>query len=483
MMNLIIINKMINKFKKIKLPIKVGLILGGLDLVFWIFFMVSCFFRGASLAEGLMGMMFVHAPASLLLPLFGSTVIGFLKFILPGTAGSLFPQTMFLFIVGVAQYFFVGYLIGKVIVWLRRRLGLAKTESDSITKPSLLKAWFYNLFYIFFTILILNMLMEIVMQYLVDPEFFKFNYPNTRHWLEFGLVIIWLILGYTLVRFNSTVRQNFNRGLLVAAVLFLFIYSAIYFPKILINDIPSTTALENLYARQQAKIFFDNPLERLIIMKTAIAGTDEKTYKVAAYTFFGLQYRLIDIEKVNEYEMRLFLNPAMQKKQDEAQAGAVEILKRIKHPQWARVTYSELIKNNHFNSEKIQSVIPSAKEVNSLFLRTDYNEHEVYLLIYLEDVYTNIMRKDFVFTDREPRPEYIIKTEKIKISKAHIVGFLYGYRIEFEGLPYYIIFDVLSDQEMPVDIDYIWNPDHNIEEDDIEQILKSITDVSAINDF
>jgi hypothetical protein len=423
-----------------------------------------------------MVMMIFHAPASILLPLFGSTVMGFMRFIFPGMIDTLWPQTIFLLVVGVVQYFCLGYLIGMVVVWLRRRLGFAERESKSSPsmQPGRLKIWFYNLFYVFFTISILNMLMDVVMQYLTDPEFFKLNYPAVRHWLELGLIIVWLALGYALVRFNLAQKRNFNRGLLIAAVILLFIYPAIYLPKLSIKDIPEATGLEGLYARQQAEIFFDNPLERIIIMKTVIVGMDDNNYQVAAYTFFGLKYRLVDIEKVSEYEMRLLLDPGAQERQHKARAGAREILKRIKHPQWPRVEYSDLIKDSRFRPEKIQGIVPGISETNSLFLRTDYDEYEVYLLIYMEDAYTNALKKDFAFEDTGSRPEYIINTKEMRISKAYYTSVLDSYRIEFAGLPYYMIFDVVSDQEPPANLDHIWNPDHNIKEEDIRQILTSV---------
>jgi len=327
---------MLNKIKKFKLPVIVGLVLGGLDLVFWIFFLASWFFGGLSLAEGLMGMMLFHAPASILLPLFGSIVIGFFQLVLPLTADSLLPQTIFLLIVGIAQYYFIGYFIGWLIAKLRRRFGFDKSipESKTKPKPSRVKTWVFNILYLLFTVLVLQMISDIVSGMVLDFEMYKVNYPPTRHYLEAVVFILWLYSTYRIIRHNkkNETVKNANRVLLIFGILIAVICFGIYIPKWSKADIPGATPLEGLYARQQAKIFFDNPLEKLIIMKTAIVGMDEKTYQVAAYTLFGLQYRLTDIEKVSEYEMRLLLNPAMQKKQYEAQTGAIEILNRIKHP-------------------------------------------------------------------------------------------------------------------------------------------------------
>lgn len=155
---------MMSKIKRLKLPVITGLILGGLDLAFWIFFLGSWFFGGLSLAEGLMGMMLFHAPASILLPLFGSLVIGLFRLVLPLANDSLLPQTLFLLIVGIAQYYFIGYFIGWLISKLRRRFGFDKSisEAKSESKPSQTKTWILNIFYLLFTILVLQMIADIV---------------------------------------------------------------------------------------------------------------------------------------------------------------------------------------------------------------------------------------------------------------------------------------------------------------------------------
>jgi len=61
-------------------------------------------------------------------------------------------------------------------------------------------------------------------------------------------------------------------------------------------------------------------------------------------------------------------------------------------------------------------VIPGVDNINSLFFKTGYKSHDVYLLVYLEDAYTNSMRKDFNFEDTGQRQEYIYNTKDIKIT-------------------------------------------------------------------
>lgn len=472
---------MVNKLKnKLKLPVITGLILGGLDLVLWIFFLIYWFLNRQELflAEGLFGMMVLHFPASFLLPLLGSTLVFTFNLFSPGAVDYLVPQTIFLFIVGIAQYYFLGYLVGWLIVKLRRRLGFDKSISEPSKKPKLgrAKVWVYNILYLFSTILILQMIMDIISGVMFDFEMYKMNYPPTRHYLELAIFIMWLYITYRITRYNKrqeTVKKA-DQKLLIISISVVVLFTAIYVPKLFISNISEATNLDGIYINKQVKIFFDNPLERLIIMKAAIVGMDEKTYQVAVYSFFGLKYRLIEIERVSEFEIRLLLNPYIQKRQHEAQAGVAEILKKIEHSWWTQVTYSELIKSNRFSPEKIQGIIPGINNTNSLFLRTDYSEHEVYLLMYMEDSYINALKKDFVFEDAGSKTNYIYNSKEMKISKAHQVAVLDSYRIEYAGRSYYIIFDVLSDQEMPADIDHVWRPDNNVKESDIEEILKSI---------
>ncbi|MCK5467909.1 MAG: hypothetical protein KAI99_05365, partial [Cyclobacteriaceae bacterium] len=108
---------MINKIKKLKLPVIIGLILGGLDLAIWIWFLAYWFLNRQELflSEGLLGMMVLHFPASFLLPLLGSILVFIFNLFFQGAVDHLVPQTMFLFIVGIAQYYFIGYFIGWLI--------------------------------------------------------------------------------------------------------------------------------------------------------------------------------------------------------------------------------------------------------------------------------------------------------------------------------------------------------------------------------
>ena len=124
---------MINKIKKkLSLPQLSGIIAASLDLAFWIWFLVynSVHIRSGMLEEGFLGMMIIHMPSSLLLPIFGNIIL--FPFL---TNDSILPQTIFLFIVGVSQYFVIGYLLGKLIVYIKRTLKKRKTKRVNIASP------------------------------------------------------------------------------------------------------------------------------------------------------------------------------------------------------------------------------------------------------------------------------------------------------------------------------------------------------------
>ena len=99
--------------KKISLPIICGLIVMSLDLALWIWFLVYGFlnWRPGIFEEGLLGMLIIHMSASVFLPILGSFIL------------SPFLTNDFIFVVGITQYFFVGYLLGWIILFFKRKFG------------------------------------------------------------------------------------------------------------------------------------------------------------------------------------------------------------------------------------------------------------------------------------------------------------------------------------------------------------------------
>lgn len=104
--------------KKHFLPIIVGLIVASLDLAFWIWFVIYGLLhaRPGIFEEGLLGMMIFHMPASILLPTLGGFILS--PFL---TSGSIIPQMIFLFVVGIGQYFIIGYLLGRIILFFKKK--------------------------------------------------------------------------------------------------------------------------------------------------------------------------------------------------------------------------------------------------------------------------------------------------------------------------------------------------------------------------
>ena len=104
--------------KKPPLPITIGLITASLDLVFWIWFIVYGYLNQETViyGYGLFMMMILHLPASTLLPVYWSFVSSFFTI-----DNFIIPQTIFLFVAGITQYFVIGYLLGKLIVFIRKK--------------------------------------------------------------------------------------------------------------------------------------------------------------------------------------------------------------------------------------------------------------------------------------------------------------------------------------------------------------------------
>jgi len=108
---------------KLSIPVLCGFALALVDLGFWIWFIVYGFthYYPGIFAEGLLGMMIFHMPSSVLLPILGSFILS--PFI---TNDSIVPQTIFLFVVGILQYFFVGYLLGRLVLFFKKKIGKQK---------------------------------------------------------------------------------------------------------------------------------------------------------------------------------------------------------------------------------------------------------------------------------------------------------------------------------------------------------------------
>lgn len=101
---------------KLSLPLLFGIILASLDFAFWTWFTVFSLLNGGwgTFGEALWGMMIVHAPSSLILVILGSLFSSPL-----GGSSSVVIPALLIFIFGIIQYFIIGYLLGKLILFIK----------------------------------------------------------------------------------------------------------------------------------------------------------------------------------------------------------------------------------------------------------------------------------------------------------------------------------------------------------------------------
>lgn len=105
-----------------------GLSLALVDLAFWTWFVIYGLahpYQGI-FEEGLWGMMIFHMPVSILLPILGNSILA--PFF---TNDSIIPQIIFIFAVGICQYFTIGYLLGFIAMFLKKRFkGKQKNDKE-----------------------------------------------------------------------------------------------------------------------------------------------------------------------------------------------------------------------------------------------------------------------------------------------------------------------------------------------------------------
>ncbi|MCK5061191.1 hypothetical protein KAR28_01415 [Candidatus Parcubacteria bacterium] len=199
--------------KKLSLPQLFGIILASLDLAFWVWFVIYglTHARPGIFEEGLLGMMILHMPASVLLPILGSFILS--PFL---TSDSIVPQTIFLFAVGIAQYYFVGYFLGKAIVFLRRKLGYDKSipklkDASVQSMPSRKKILALNFLYLLFSLLAIQTVVSFIGEMLGNFEIFKENFLPIRHFIELLIAVAWLICTVKIYQYDRKfIGKNFD---------------------------------------------------------------------------------------------------------------------------------------------------------------------------------------------------------------------------------------------------------------------------------
>ncbi len=67
-------------------------------------------------------------------------------------------------------------------------------------------------------------------------------------------------------------------------------------PKVFIRDINGLTEQEIFCAKISAHQILENPIERMLILKTAISKKDGNIFTTNSYTFGGLKYATVELE-------------------------------------------------------------------------------------------------------------------------------------------------------------------------------------------
>ncbi len=221
---------MIKIFKnKLSIPVISGLVLAVLDLALWAWFIICAFTysKNDSLAEGLFGMMILHFPSSLVLPLSGNLNISF-------SSNSLMPQFVILFSAGLAQYFFLGYLIGSVIAIFKEKFGRQKNRAEEKIDKTVLaeknigkaKIVIINFLYLIFAILVISMIRNYLQIAFLDFNLFKKMYPASNLILYSAVAISWLVSSFYFYRFEKKgIKQDkWNLVYIFVALLIILIF-------------------------------------------------------------------------------------------------------------------------------------------------------------------------------------------------------------------------------------------------------------------
>ncbi|MFA5248223.1 MAG: hypothetical protein WC415_03185 [Patescibacteria group bacterium] len=181
-------------------------------MALWVWFALAAFsfHQFDALAEGLFGMMILHFPSSVALPLLGDAAFHFLDgFVgLFTSADILLPQFLTVFTAGIIQYFFVGHLLGLIILFLKKKFGKqeleknpeAVKETSSTNKVKKVKIFFLNFVYLIFSISIFSLVQDYFQEISRDFEMFKKMHPTSNLILCGSIVVFWLISFFLMYR-------------------------------------------------------------------------------------------------------------------------------------------------------------------------------------------------------------------------------------------------------------------------------------------
>jgi hypothetical protein len=197
-----------------------GFTLAFIDLILWVWFAVHAFSvsRVDILTEGLWGMMVFHFPSSMALPIFGDTIVPFFDGVVSlfSPASTLFAQFLIVFMAGITQYFLVGYLIGWIILFFKKKLG--KQEDDKkpeagkdvavAGKIKKSKIVLINLVYLIFSISIFQLIQGYLYEMLFYFAMFKMNHPPSNILMNLAIVFLWGVFSFYAYKFDKKVFEE-----------------------------------------------------------------------------------------------------------------------------------------------------------------------------------------------------------------------------------------------------------------------------------
>jgi hypothetical protein len=192
-----------------------GLALAFVDLIFWIWFVVYAILTPQSdiFGEGLFVVMMIHFPSSIVLPLLwitiGQFLDGALSIFFP--AGQLLSQFLIVFTAGIIQYFLIGYLLGLVVLFFKKKLGKpedgkkleAEKEIVIDGKTNKVKMVFVNFAYLIFGLPICLIIYEYAHDIFSDFARFKMMHPASNILIYLAVIFLWGASSFYVYKINK----------------------------------------------------------------------------------------------------------------------------------------------------------------------------------------------------------------------------------------------------------------------------------------
>lgn len=206
---------------KLSIPVICGLVLVVLDLALWVWVVIYGFLHPypGIWEEGLFGMLILHFPSSLILPFLGELDVSF-------SSNSLVPQFVIMFLAGLAQYFFLGYLIGSVIALFKEKFSRSKDCNQEKTDKLIstgrnidkIRIILVNLSYLVFAIIIISLIRNYLSVAFSDFELFKKIYQISHLLFNGAAIILWLVFTFYFYKFEKKLIKQDKWNLVYMAI-------------------------------------------------------------------------------------------------------------------------------------------------------------------------------------------------------------------------------------------------------------------------